>query len=251
MSDATIRFYAELNIFLQKEQKFTGVPFSFSQQVSIKHALESLGVPHTEVDLIIVNGEFVDFSYIIQQNDLISIYPVFETIDIQPIVKVRPSPLRVLRFVLDMHLGKLAAYLRMLGFDADYSNNRQDEELTAISINNDRILLTRDTGLLKRKIITHGYFVHEIDPRRQVVEVLKRFDLVGAIHPFQRCLRCNGLVTVTSADKVEGLIPLGVESMYYDFFQCQDCGRIYWNGTHYKRMVQFIDSILRIENSHM
>jgi len=249
MSEATIRFYAELNAFLPANQKFTGFPFSFYDRVSVKHALESLGVPHTEVDLIIVNGESADFSYILRDGDRISVYPVFETIDIQPIVKVRPTPLRDTRFVLDMHLGKLAAYLRMLGFDADYSNNRPDEELAAISRNDGRILLTRDTGLLKRKAVTHGYFIHDIDPRRQIVEVLKRFDLFGAFRPFQRCIRCNGLLTGASVEKIEGLIPPEVLSVYSEFMQCQNCGRICWKGTHYQRMVQFIDRILEIEKS--
>jgi uncharacterized protein len=249
MSEARFRFYAELNVFLPRDRRFTGLHFSFSERVTIKHAFESLGVPHTEVDLIIVNGESVDLAYILRPDDLVSVYPVFETIDIQAIVKVRPSPLRDPRFVLDMHLGRLAAYLRMLGFDADYSNDRQDEDLAAISINSSRILLTRDTGLLKRKAVTHGYFVHEIYPRRQIVEVLHRFDLFDAIHPFQRCLLCNGLLTGVPADQVEGLLPHGILFTFSEFFQCQDCRRVYWKGTHFQHMQQFIDRILSIEKN--
>jgi uncharacterized protein len=249
MSEATIRFYAELNTFLPVNKRFCSFPFSFSKRVSVKHALESLGIPHTEVDLIIVNGESVDFDYILCDKDLISIYPVFETIDIKPIVKVRPSPLRDTRFVLDTHLGKLAAYLRMLGFDSDYSNNRQDEELALISALDGRILLTRDTGLLKRKAVTHGYFVHEIYLRRQVVEVIKRFDLVGALQPFQRCLVCNELLHSVSPAVIKELVPAGVSGMYSEFYQCQNCRRIYWKGTHYQRMVKFIDDILMIDRN--
>ena len=151
-----------------------------------------------------------------------------------------------------MHLGKLAAYLRMFGFDCDYSNNRQDEQLVAISIADKRILLTRDTALLKRKAVTHGYFIHEINPRRQVVEVMKRLDLFSAIHPFQRCLRCNGvLLASASGEKVAGLIPPDVLSRYAEFFQCQDCARVYWKGTHYQRMVTFIDNILETERNQV
>jgi uncharacterized protein len=243
MSEATFRFYAELNEFLPQHRRFSSFPFPFSDRVSVKHALESLGIPHTEVDLLLVNGESVDFSYILHDKDRISVYPVFETIDIQSIVRVRPSSLRDTRFVLDMHLGKLAVYLRMLGFDTDYSNNRQDEELAAISVRDGRILLTRDTGLLKRKAVTHGYFVHEIYPRRQVVEVVKRFDLYQSLRPFRRCLVCNGLLNDVSADSVKGAVPAGVRDMYTEFYQCQDCGRIYWKGTHYRRMAEFIDTI--------
>jgi uncharacterized protein len=247
MPAATIRFYAELNSFLPFNRLFTSFPFLFEDRVSVKHALESLGVPHTEVDLIIVNGESVNFSYILQDQDLISIYPVFETIDIQSIVKVRLAPLRETRFVLDMHLGKLATYLRMLGFDADYSNNRQDEELAEISMRDRRILLTRDVGLLKRKAVTHGYYVHEIYPRRQVVEVVKRFDLFASLQPFQRCLVCNGLLHPVSPDSVKGLVPPGVSGMYSEFYQCQICGRNYWKGSHYQRMARFIENIQKNE----
>ncbi len=243
MSEAQFRFYAELNGFLPQGRRYKSFPILFTDRVSIKHALESLGVPHTEVDLILVNGESVDFSYIVQDKDFISVYPVFETIDIQGVVTVRPAPLRETRFVLDMHLGKLASFLRMLGFDTDYANNREDEELADISIDKARILLTRDTGLLKRKAITHGYFVHETDPRRQVVEVLKRFDLFGSIHPFTRCLRCNGALIAISPIQAENRVPPGVIHEYSEFYQCQDCARVYWKGSHYSRMEQFIQEI--------
>lgn len=169
--------------------------------------IESLGVPHTEVDLILVDGEPVDFSYIVQNGDRISVYPVFEAVDITPLVRLRAHPLRVVRFVLDNHLGKLATYLRLLGFDALYRNDYNDEVLARLSVEERRILLTRDRGLLKRGGITHGYCVRGTDPEQQLLEVIRRFDLGSATRPFNRCLLCNSLLEPVSKEAVSHRLP--------------------------------------------
>src|SRR3990172_9870927 len=167
MATACFRFYEELNDFLTAEKRKRDNTVHFDQRNWVKDFIEAMGVPHTEVDLILVNGEPVDFSYIVLQNDRISVYPVFEPLDISPLNRLRPEPLRKPRFVLDTHLGKLARYLRLLGFDTLYDNHYTDAELTDISDSGEkRILLTRDKGLLKRKRITHGYFVRETNPER-------------------------------------------------------------------------------------
>jgi hypothetical protein len=176
---AWFRFYAELNDFLPAERRMTPFECSFIDPATMKDAIESLGVPHTEVDLILANGESVDFSYVLRDGDRISVYPVFEALDITPLVRVRPRPLRQPRFVLDTHLGRLAVYLRIAGFDALYQNDYGDAELVRISRDERRILLTRDAGLLQRCMITHGYYVRETAARRQFAEVMRRFDLAG------------------------------------------------------------------------
>jgi sulfur carrier protein ThiS len=155
----SIRFYEELNDFLPPEQRKTDISHELKEKRSIKDLIESIGVPHTEVDLIIVNGESVDFNYLVQNGDRISVYPVFESLDISPLNHCQPEPLRNTRFVLDNHLGKLAAYLRMLGFDTLYRNDYDDPELARISIDEHRLLLTCDRLLLMRIQITLGYFV--------------------------------------------------------------------------------------------
>jgi len=240
MKQAHFRFYAELNDLLPPAKRQVTFTHFFEDRVSIKDMTESLGVPHTEVDLILVNGESVDFSYLVQDGDRISIYPVFESIDITPLVRVRPQPLREARFVLDTHLGRLARYLRMLGFDTFYRNDYSDEELARISSEEHRILLTRDSGLLKRSVVTHGYWISESAPRRQLLQLLQRFDLFGAIAPFARCLRCNDLLQPAPKEVVlDRLLPM-TEQMYDEFHICPECGRIYWQGSHYRRMQQFI-----------
>ncbi len=246
MPQSTFRFYAELNDFLPKNRRFNAFVVPFELPASVKHMIESLGVAHTEVDLILANGEPVDFGYIVQDGDRISVYPVFESLDISPAARLRPEPLRRPRFVLDAHLGRLAVYLRMLGFDTLYRNDYADEELALISSQENRILLTRDRGLLKRSLVSRGYYVRAQDPRRQAVEVVQRFDLRRAFKPFSRCLRCNGLLEPVEEDTVAGQLLPGTQKYFHEFSRCRSCGQVYWKGAHYQRMVQLIESISEI-----
>ncbi len=198
---------------------------------------------HTEVDLILAGGKSVDFSYRISDGELISVYPVFESLNISALVKVRPKPLREPRFVLDSHLGKLASYLRMLGFDTLYENSYNDKELADLSAGKKRILLTRDRGLLKRSKVTHGYLVRSERPREQVEEVLRRFDLNSDIRPFRLCLLCNKVLQDASVAEVEEKVPPRVKEAVKDYKRCPHYGRIYWRDTHYRKMSGFIRSL--------
>lgn len=244
MAGVTIRFYAELNDFLPRGRRQVAFAMPLERQASVKDLVESLGVPHTEVDLILVNGESVDFSYRVRDGDFISVYPVFEALDVGPLVRLRPRPLREPRFVLDAHLGKLALYLRMLGFDTLYRNDYADEELARVSSEEHRILLTRDLGLLKRSIVTHGYHVREDDPERQVVEVVRRFDLAGLAQPFGRCLRCNGELEAVEKAAVEHRLEPKTRLYYDEFRACRSCGRLYWKGSHHDHMRERVERLL-------
>jgi len=239
MNRVLFRFYAELNDFLADGRRGRSFEREFATAVSVKDAIEGLGVPHTEVDLVLVNGESVEFARQLRDGDRVSVYPVFESIDITPVLRLRPEPLREPRFVLDNHLGRLAAYLRMAGFDAVYRNDWQDAELAAASSRDRRILLTMDRGLLKRSEITHGYLVRETNPRRQLAEVIGRFDLAGAIQPFTRCLRCNVVLAPADRASVAGRVPPRLEAA--ELHQCPDCGRVYWQGSHWRRMRQILE----------
>ncbi len=243
MLTASFRFYAELNDFLRRERRYAPFDYTFQGRPAIKDAVEAIGVPHTEVDLILVNGESVDFTYGLCDGDQVGVYPVFESLDITPLVHLRPEPLRVTRFVLDIHLGRLARYLRMLGFDSRYQNDFHDDVLARISNKEKRVLLTKDRGLLKRSQVTHGYYVREVHPRVQLVEVLKRFDLFGSFHPFQRCMRCNGLLEAVSKEDVFDQLQPGTREAYDEFRRCVDCGQLYWRGSHYERMMRLIEGI--------
>jgi uncharacterized protein with PIN domain len=245
MSVANFRFYAELNDFLAPERRFTEFPYDFLDVATVKDRIESFGVPHTEVDLILANGQSVDFSYRVQDLDRISVYPVFEAFDIAGLTRLRPEPLRDPQFILDVHLGRLAGYLRMLGFDSLYENCSTDERLAEISYRERRILLTRDAGLLKRGTVTHGYYVRAIQPRQQLAEVIRRFDLRRLAKPFLRCLRCNTLLALAGKDDVRHLLPVQVALLHNEFLRCPDCGRVYWKGGHFRRMRQLIDATMQ------
>lgn len=240
MPSAAFRFYAELNDFLPPARRFTEFTHSFLDVATVKDFIESFGVPHTEVDLILVCGNPVDFLCRIQDGDRVSVYPMFESFDIAGVSKVRPEPLRDPRFVLDTHLGRLAAFLRMLGFDCLYRNCYMDEQLAAISRDERRILLTRDVGLLKRGAVTHGYFVREIDPRRQLPEIVCRFDLARRARPFSRCMRCNTPLVTVAKEEVLAELPPRTAGAHDEFRRCPTCRRIYWKGAHYRRMLALV-----------
>lgn len=242
---AHFRFYAELNDFLPPERRFTEFAYSFLDVAPVKDRIESFGVPHVEVDLILANGQSVDFGYRVQDGDRISVYPVFEAFDIAGLTRLRPEPLRDPRFVLDVHLGRLTAYLRMLGFDTLFQNQWADERLAEISQIEHRILLTRDVGLLKRGSVTHGYYVRATQPRQQLPEVVGRFDLGRLANPFSRCLRCNALLVRADKDQVRDQLPIQVALLHDEFLRCPDCARVYWKGGHFRRMRQLIDASVK------
>ena len=244
MSTAHFRFYAELNDFIPPSRRQIRFDHLFNGRPSVKDMIESLGVPHTEVELILVNGEAVDFTHIVQDDDQVSVYPMFETFDATPVLRLRPAPMREPRFVLDQHLGKLATFLRLLGFDTLYRNDYGDADLARISGDEHRILLTRDRGLLKRSVVTHGYFVRQSEPRQQVIEVLNRFDLHRQVTPFRRCSRCNGLLRQVDKEQIIGRLPPHTQEYYDEFRICEQCGQIYWKGSHYQHLLDFIASVV-------
>ncbi len=157
------RFYEELNDFLPVESRRRTITVELDRGRSVKDAIESAGVPHPEVDLILVDGESVGFDRVLRGGERVAVYPVFERLDIGPLVHLRPAPLRDPRFVLDSHLGKLARHLRLAGFDALWDKDYADEEIVRISLAEKRIILTRDIGLLKRGAVERGYFVRSTD----------------------------------------------------------------------------------------
>lgn len=241
----SIRFYEELNDFLPKEKRKKRFTHSFIDRTSVKDLIESLGVPHTEVDLILVNGKSVKFNYLINDGDDISVYPVFESLDISDIQHLRAKPLRKPKFICDVHLGKLARNLRMFGIDVYYKNYLNDEEIVKISLAEKRTILTRDTGLLKRSEVTHGYFIRNDEPEKQTAEVISRFSLIKIVKPFTLCLDCgNKLIKINKKDVLH-LIPENVKQTQIKFFYCVNCKKIFWAGSHFNNMTLFIKEMMK------
>jgi uncharacterized protein with PIN domain len=237
---AEFRFYGPLNDFLPASIRHATLVCAFRSRASVKDLIESLGVPHPEVDRLVVNGDPVDFAYVVRDGDRVAAYPPFRSVDLGNVGRVGPGPQAQPRFVADVHLGRVAAYLRLAGFDTRYRNDCDDRELVAIACTEDRTLLTRDVGALKHGRLERGYFLREADPGRQFVEVLRRFDLVALAAPFTRCLRCNTALQAVPREKVDHLLQPGTRERHDRFFQCTQCGRVYWEGSHYSRMDAFL-----------
>jgi len=238
-----LRFYEELNDFLPEERKKKRFTHDFFNRTSVKDLIESLGVPHTEVDLILVNGKSVNFKYLIHDGDDISVYPVFESFDITEVQHLRPKPLRKPKFVADVHLGRLTRYLRMMGFDVSYKNNFDDDEIVRVSLKEKRAILTKDRGILKRRDVTHGFWIRSTKVEEQAKEVLSRFDLKKEIKEFSRCIECNDSLKSIKKEIIIKQLPPKVAAAQYEFYKCPSCNKIYWKGTHYQQMLSFIKSL--------
>lgn len=245
MRPITVRLYGELNDFVPPAQRHIAFACRYQDHPSVKDLLESIGVPHPEIDLILVNGESVAFFYAVRSDDRISVYPRFRSIELSGLTRVGVAPPSPARFALDGHLGRLARHLRLAGFDTWYDKEVNDERLVAVAGREGRILLTRDLALLKRSAVTHGYYVRSIVSWRQMVEVLRRFDLLPSLQPFRRCLDCNGMLhAVSKAEVIDRLEPR-TKVYYDDFYRCDTCERIYWRGSHFERLERFIELIAR------
>jgi len=242
MVTATFRFYEELNDFLPPERRRREFSAPCARAATTKHMIEALGVPHTEVELILVNGESAGFERLLHDGDRVAVYPRFEALDITPLLRVREWPLRVTRFVADAHLGGLARLLRMAGFDTLYRNDFDDSEIADTAMREGRIVLTRDRELLKLRGITHGCYVHALKPAQQFGEIVERLDLARSLRPFTLCMDCNApLRAVAKADVLERLPP-AVQANYESFTTCDVCGRIFWQGSHWQRLRTLVDA---------
>ena len=246
MVAATFRFYEELNDFLAPARRKQEFIVPCAQAATTKHMIEALGVPHTEVELILVNGESADFSRLLQDGDRVAVYPRFESMDVTPLLRVRDTPLRETRFVADAHLGGLAHMLRMLGFDTLYDNHYQDDAIVVIAEQDGRIVLTRDRELLKRRAVTHGCYVHALKSEAQLREVVERLDLARSARPFTRCLHCNAPLRPVDKASVLDRLPPKVREHYEHFSACDVCGRVYWEGSHWRNMCRLLDGVLEI-----
>ncbi len=231
-----IRFYAELNDFLPADKRQVAFPHFFEGTPSVKDTIEAIGVPHTEIDAILVDDRSVDFTHRLQGGERVSVYPTFERFDISDVTHLRPAPLRVTRFIADAHLGTLARYLRLLGFDTVWERELTDRNIIDRSLREKRIILTRDRGILRNGRVSHGYWLRTTDSQRQLEELVRALDLSGAIRPYTRCMECNGVLRAVSRTEVAGEVPPRVLERYREFSKCNDCGRVYWAGSHRKKL---------------
>ena len=243
MLKISIRFYEELNDFLPRDCRKREYGVYNRDKRSIKDLIESQGVPHTEVDLILVNGRSVGFDYRIRDQDRVGVFPCFETLDITRVSRLGRPPLRSPRFISDVNLGKLSRNLRLLGLDCSYYNTINDDQIACISLREKRIILTRDRGLLKRKSVTHGMFIHSPDPTGQSLEVVRRIHLRNFIKPLTRCLKCNGVLNQVDKPHAYGIVPIEIYASVNNFYQCDRCHKFYWKGSHWSKLNHLVKKI--------
>jgi hypothetical protein len=243
MAKATLRFYAELNDFLPPGRRQRDLTQPFAAPTPVRHLIELAGVPHTEVEVILLDGESVDLETLVGDGQRLAVYPVFESFDARPLLRLRPAPLRTPRFLADAHLGALARRLRLLGFDTRWLNDLGDAGLVTLARREGRILLTRDRRLLMRRELTHGCFIRPVTPQKQLACLLERLQLCPEIAPFTRCTLCNGLLEERRPAQVQSLVPPRVRASQEAFWQCQDCKRLYWRGSHWQAMCRRIQAL--------
>jgi uncharacterized protein with PIN domain/molybdopterin converting factor small subunit len=230
MVSATFRFYDGLNDFLARD-------------ATTKHMIEALGVPHTEVELILVNGVSAGLDTPIEEGDRIAIYPRFAGIGIGEGARIATRPPGRLRFAADAHLGGLARLLRMAGFDTTYDNGIDDGVLVERALEEGRIVLSRDRELLKRRGVEYGAYVRALKPQDQLRELFERFELAERARPFTLCLHCNAPLRIASKDEVLARLPPMVRALQHEFSTCDLCRRVYWKGSHWKRMAGMLDAV--------
>jgi uncharacterized protein with PIN domain len=240
---ANFRFYGELNVFVAPARRQRTLACACAGDATVKHMVEALGVPHTEVGLLLMNGEPARFERLLREGDRVAVYPRFASIDIGAMAPAR-APLAVLRFIADAHLGGLARLLRMAGFDTLYDNGFADDRIEALAIDEERLVLTRDRELLKRRAIDHGCYVHALRPQAQLAEVAGRLDLKAAAAPFTLCLHCNAPLRAVAKARILDRLPPTVRAHQHDFRTCDVCLRVYWKGSHWSRMTAQLEAAL-------
>lgn len=243
MTTATFRFYNSLNHFLPPVSRGREFACAFAPAATTKHMIEALGVPHTEVVLVLVNGEPAGFDRLLQAGDRVSVYPKFESLDVTELAVSPPHPPGRPRFAADAHLGALARLLRSAGFDTIFDDHFEDAALAELAAGENRVLLTRDRELLKRRVVRYGCYVHAVEPRAQLQEIFDRFDLSGEMKPFTLCTYCNVTLHPVPKPQIMHRLPPRVQERHHRFLVCDHCQRIYWEGSHWKQMSQLLESL--------
>jgi hypothetical protein len=239
-----IRFYGELKNLISGKQNKHELKFEFEIKTTTKDVVESFGIPHTEVSLILLNGESAGWNKIIDDNDRLSVFPFFYQLDIKNISKVFWQPEK-LKFIADVHLGRLAKYLRILGFDCLYQNDFSDEYIIETSIKEKRIILTMDRGILKNSRVKYGFLVKSKKVKEQLRNVMDRFDLYGKTRPFSLCIDCNEKLNRISRNEASKVFTYLGDEYYKEFYRCPSCNKVYYKGSHYERMFEKLKEFLK------
>lgn len=245
-NQANFMFFVDLKSMLVRRYRTAPVVYYFRDHPAVKDPVESMGIPHTEVDVILVNGRSVGFDYQINHGDSIAVYPPFSAVPVSPLVRLSPPLTAPVTFILDVHLGKLARRMRLLGFDTLYRNDFSDIELIQTALEQRRILLTRDLGILKHRCLVFGTLVRSDCVDKQIQQILTRYRLHGQIRPWQRCMLCNGRLEPVAKSEILHRLEPKTRRYYQEFHRCTDCDRLYWQGSHYEKIEKWLESTLSL-----
>ncbi len=237
-----LTFHGDLKALLSRPRRAGTVDYEIRDRPAVKDAIEACGIPHTEVDLIVGQGRSLDFSHQLNGGEQLDIYPPGYAVAVAGarhlVERGRPE-----RFILDVHLGKLARKLRLLGFDCHYRNDLDDPEIIDVALREGRTILTADRGLLKHKRVVSGLLIRSTQIEKQLEQVLRRYELQERMLPFRRCPHCNGLLHSVAKAKIAHLLPAGTGRRYDVFRQCDECGKVYWRGTHHEKIAAWLESL--------
>ncbi len=240
---ATFTFYGALLDFLKPSEREQPIAYTFTGTPALKDAIEAIGIPHPEVAVILQHDTPAFFNSRLHTGQQIHVFPYQSKLPLPKGYALAPKVPEPYKFVLDVHLGTLARALRMLGFDALYEQNQTDAHIAQVACSENRIVLTRDVGLLKQKIIDHGYWLRSQDTKEQVKEIISRFNLTSHFDPFRRCLLCNALVKPVAKKQILDKLPPKTRLYFNEFYQCTACGKVYWKGSHYEHMQAVISKL--------
>lgn len=240
MIQVRFRFYEELNDYLPEEMRKVWIESRIETKPSVGEMIQSLGIPLDDIDLILVNQQSKGFDYFLQDGDRISVYPQFESFDISEVNQLREKPLRDPSFICDVHLGRLCKYLRMLGWDTLYSNQYTPAEMIELSNKEKRIILSQSINLTQHKEVTHAFWIRSSDPLEQLKGLVSKLDLSKQTDPLTRCLNCNNKLEQIDKIEILGRLEARTAKYYTEFFNCPACNQIYWKGSHYENMIEFI-----------
>lgn len=233
---ATFKYFGNLRELLKSRYREKPTTYRFKEHPGVKDAIEAMGVPHTEVDIILVNGRSVAFNYQLQHKDDLEVYPLGYAVKAKTLLHLTPAKPRPAHFILDVHLGKLTRRLRLLGIDSDYRNDFPDAEIMQRAFADNRIILTRDRGILKHRKVIHGYLVRSDHVDVQLGEVMQRFQLVEDVQPWSRCMACNGVLEPVEKNAIADRLEPKTRRYYEEFRRCTNCAQIYWQGSHFKKI---------------
>ncbi len=220
-------FHPELTCLLPKALRGRPAVCTVAPHQSIKHAIEALGIPHTEIGAVAVNGQMRPISGHLAPADRVEVFP-----PAPPALSEGEPP----RFIADAHLGRLARYLRFAGIDTLWKNAWDDAELVAIAGREGRIALTCDRALLMHRALAAGCYLRSRQPRAQLAEVARRYALMLCGPQASRCLECNEVpLPVTKSEVAAELLPRTLAA-FEQFWRCPGCRRTYWRGSHWQRM---------------